>query len=188
LTSRLRVRLERAPGIARVVRMESVYLGPREALVAADVVVDCGDIPTTLMRVRDEIRREIPFIARLYLTPVRNLRVAYNHGMFAELYASFNARDIDAVLAHLAPDVDWPNGMEGGREHGHAAVRAYWERQFGLIDSRVEPVDITEREDGTVAVDVHQVVRSPAGELLSDSRVVHTYTLRDGLVARMDIG
>jgi hypothetical protein len=51
----------------------------------------------------------------------------------------------------------------------------------------VEPVAITEREDGSFDVDVHQVVRSPDGELLSDSRVVHTYVLREGLVQRMDI-
>jgi cation diffusion facilitator family transporter len=187
LTARLRERLEQEPGIARVVRMESVYLGPRQALTAADVIVDCGDIPATIMRVRDSVRHDVPFLTRLYLTPVRNLRVAYDDGMFADLYAAFNARDIDAVLAHLAPDVDWPNGMEGGRELGRDAVRAYWERQFGMIDSHVEPVSISEREDGTVAVDVHQIVRSLAGEVVSDSRVVHTYTLRDGLVARMDI-
>jgi ketosteroid isomerase-like protein len=40
-------------------------------------------------------------------------------------YAAFNARDIDAALALMHPDVDWPNGMEGGREVGHEAVRTY---------------------------------------------------------------
>jgi hypothetical protein len=30
------------------------------------------------------------------------------------LYGAFNARDIDAALAGMHPDVDWPNGMEGG--------------------------------------------------------------------------
>ena len=39
-------------------------------------------------------------------------------------YEAFNARDIEAVLSLLQPDVDWPNVMEGGREHGHEAVRA----------------------------------------------------------------
>ncbi len=73
LADRLRDRLMQEPGIVAVVRMESVYLGPREALVAADVVVDCDDIPATLARVRDDIRREIPFVARLYLTPVANV-------------------------------------------------------------------------------------------------------------------
>lgn len=87
----------------------------------------------------------------------------------------------------MHPDVDWPNGMEGGRELGHAAVRDYWTRQFRLIDSRVEPVGFTPREDGTVVVDVHQVVRDLDGHLLSDGHVQHVYTLRDGLVSRMDI-
>ena len=54
--------------------MESVYLGPREAMVAADVIVDCGDVPATLERVRADVKRDTPFVSRLYLTPVRNLR------------------------------------------------------------------------------------------------------------------
>ena len=51
-----------------------------------------------------------------------------------QLYRSFNARDIDGVLAHLAPGVDWPNGWEGGREHGREAVRSYWTRQWAAIE------------------------------------------------------
>jgi cation diffusion facilitator family transporter len=188
IAERLRTRLLEEPGIVSVRRMESVYLGPREAMVAADVVVDCDDIPATLERVRKHVRDDVPFIRRLYLTPVRNLRVAYDDGMLRDLYAAFNARDIDAVLEHLAPDVDWPNGMEGGRVHGRDAVREYWTRQFTLIDGRVDPVDITEHADGRVAVDVHQVVHSPEGELLQDTHVTHTYVFGDdGMITRMDI-
>ena len=107
--------------------------------------------------------------------------------LLRRLYAAFNARDIDGALAGMQPDVDWPNGMEGGRELGHDAVRAYWTRQFGLIDSRVEPVGFAEDEEGRVVVDVDQVVRDLDGALLSEQRVQHVYTLRDGLIARMDI-
>jgi hypothetical protein len=89
------------------------------------------------------------------------------------------------ALMHL--DVDWPNGMEGGRERGHAAVRAYWTRQFGLIDSHVEPVGFEVDADRRIVVDVHQVVRDLEGAVLSDGRVRHVYTFRDGLVERMDI-
>ena len=102
-------------------------------------------------------------------------------------YAAFNARDIDGALALMHPDVDWPNGMEGGRELGHEAVRAYWTRQFGLIDSHVEPVGFEVDEEGRIVVDVHQVVRDLEGSVLSDGRVRHVYTLRDGLVSRMEI-
>ena len=87
----------------------------------------------------------------------------------------------------MQPEVDWPNGMEGGRERGHAAVRAYWTRQFELIDSKVEPIGFEVDDDGRIVVGVHQVVRDLEGALLSDTRVRHVYKFRDGLVERMDI-
>ena len=103
------------------------------------------------------------------------------------IYAAFNARDIDAVLAALAEDVDWPNAWEGGRVHGRAAVRDYWTRQWAEIDGHVEPVGFTSRPGGLVAVDVDQTVRALDGTLLSEGRVIHVYELRDGLVVRMDV-
>jgi hypothetical protein len=102
-------------------------------------------------------------------------------------YEAFNARDVDGALALTHPDVDWPNGMVGGREHGHAAVRAYWTRQFGMIDSHVEPMGFDVDAEGRTVVDVHQVVRDLDGVVLSDGRVRHVYTFRDGLVERMEI-
>jgi hypothetical protein len=102
-------------------------------------------------------------------------------------YEAFNARDVEGALALMHPDVDWPNGMDGGREVGREAVRAYWTRQFGLIDSHVEPVGFESDAEGLVVVDVHQVVRDLDGELLSDGFVQHAYTFRDGLVAHMEI-
>jgi hypothetical protein len=102
-------------------------------------------------------------------------------------YEAFNARDIEGALALMDPNVDWPNGMVGGRERGHAAVRAYWTRQFGLIDSHVEPEGFEADREGRIVADVHQVVRDLDGAVLSDRHVRHVYTLRDGLVARMDI-
>jgi ketosteroid isomerase-like protein len=102
-------------------------------------------------------------------------------------YEAFNERDINGALKLMHPDVDWPNGMEGGREVGHEEVRAYWKRQFEMIDSQVEPTAFSTDERGRVVVDVHQVVRSPAGELLSEGDVQHVFTFRDGLVERMDI-
>jgi hypothetical protein len=66
-------------------------------------------------------------------------------------------------------------------------VRAYWTWQFGLIDSQVEPIGFEVDSEGRIVVDVHQVVRDLEGALLSDGRVRHAYTFRDGLVERMDI-
>jgi hypothetical protein len=33
--------------------------------------------------------------------------------LLEQAYAAFNARDVDAALATMDPDVIWPNGMEG---------------------------------------------------------------------------
>ncbi len=120
---------------------------------------------------------------------MRNPWVAYSLGMdvLRRAYDAFNARDIEGALALMHEDVEWANGMDGGYEHGHAAVRAYWTRQWGLIDPHVDPLGFTAQDDGRVAVDVHAVVRDLEGATISDGRVIHVYTLRDGLVARMDI-
>ena len=110
-----------------------------------------------------------------------------HHEQLRDLYRSFNARELDAVLAQLAGDVDWPTAYEGGRAVGREAVRAYWTRQWTEIDPTVEPVEISTRPDGRVAVEVDQTVRDLDGTVIAAGRVRHVYTLRDGLVARMDI-
>ncbi|HET6566971.1 MAG TPA: nuclear transport factor 2 family protein [Rhodothermales bacterium] len=88
---------------------------------------------------------------------------------FTDLYAAFNARDIDTVLAAMAPDVVWANGMEGGHVHGTAAVRQYWTRQWESIDPHVDPARVTEDDAGQIVVDVQQVVRDRAGVVIADA-------------------
>jgi ketosteroid isomerase-like protein len=107
--------------------------------------------------------------------------------LLRSMYAAFNARDIDGVLAAMTEDVDWPNAWEGGRLVGHEPVRDYWTRQWAAIDPHVEPMEIGPRADGRVAVEVRQRVRDLHGEVLSDGNVVHVYEMRSGLVARMDV-
>jgi hypothetical protein len=107
--------------------------------------------------------------------------------LLRKAYAAFNARDIDSALATMQPDVAWPNGMEGGMVHGHAGVREYWTRQWGLIDPQVEAVTFDLDEAGRVVVGVHQVVRNLSGESLLDRMVEHVYTIEDGLIRTMEI-
>ncbi|HWX46251.1 MAG TPA: nuclear transport factor 2 family protein [Solirubrobacteraceae bacterium] len=103
-------------------------------------------------------------------------------------YRAFNARDVEAALELMHPEVDWPNAWEGGRVIGRAAVRDYWNRQFAAISSNVEPQRFIEQSDGNIVVDVHQVVRDAhTGDLLSDSSIRHCYRLQDGMIARMDV-
>ena len=101
-------------------------------------------------------------------------------------YAAFNARDIDRALTTMIPTVDWPNGMEGGYVHGHDEIRAYWTRQWGLIDPTVTPVRFTHADD-EVVVDVRQVVRDLAGTAVADVIVQHAYQFDGDLIRFMEI-
>jgi len=103
------------------------------------------------------------------------------------LYDGFNARRIDDVLAELAEDVAWANGMDGGHVHGREAVRAYWTEQWTTIDPHVEPKQIGRESDGSTAVEVHQVVRDLQGALLLDEMVRHVFRIEGDKVKRFDI-
>lgn len=110
-----------------------------------------------------------------------------NQEILTKAYEAFNRRDIDTVLTYLHPDVDWQNGLEGGRVYGHEGVREYWTRQWNLINPHVEPTGFRMNEDGRILVDVHQVVRDLAGNILMDTMVRHVYRMQEGLVIHMDI-
>ena len=75
-------------------------------------------------------------------------------------YAAFNARDIDAALALLAPDVAWPKAFTAFHPEG----------------------------DGRILVDVHQVVRDKSGAVLADMHVGHRFHIRQGLIQAMEVG
>jgi len=105
-----------------------------------------------------------------------------------QAYSAFNKRDIEGVFAWMAHDVSWPKASEGGKIIGKEAIRAYWTRQWAEFDPRVEPLAMTEEEGGKIRVRVHQLVKSLQGDVLSDSEVVHVFTLRRGLIAAMDLG
>ena len=107
--------------------------------------------------------------------------------LLAEIYAAFNARDIDMILSRMDRDVDWPNGWEGGRLYGHDGVRDYWTRQWKAIDPRVEPQGFTTEPDGRIVVDVHQIVRDLTGNIVVDEMVQHVYEIKDGLIQSMEI-
>src|SRR5580692_6254630 len=93
------------------------------------------------------------------------------------LYERFNARDMEAVIAVMHPDILWANGMEGG----------YGTRQWAVVDPHVEPMTFAAGPDGETIVEVHQTVRGLAGQLLSDKVVSHIFRIEGGLIRRFDI-
>ena len=108
--------------------------------------------------------------------------------LIEQAYSAFNKRDIDGALALMTEDVSWPKASEGGRVVGREGIRAYWTRQWGEFDGRVEPLAITEEDGGRIRVRVHQVVRNLEGNVLSDSEVLHIFTVNNGLIAAMFLG
>ena len=109
------------------------------------------------------------------------------HDLIKEAYAAFNARDVDKVLSAMHPDVRWSNGWEGGYVHGPAEVRSYWARQWKELDPNVDPIGFKDRANGSLEVEVHQVVMDLQGNLLFDGKVKHIYIFENGLIKSMDI-
>lgn len=107
--------------------------------------------------------------------------------LFRAAYAAFNARDIDAALALMTPDVNWPKAFKGGSALGHEGVRAYWTEQWSEINPHVEPVTFHSEEAGRILVEVHQVVRDLAGAVLADEHVGHRFTIAQGLIQAMEV-
>lgn len=110
--------------------------------------------------------------------------------LLRRMYEVFSTDGRDAFVPHcLAPDVDWPNVLDGVRLHGRAAVRAYWARQFaaGHPLVRLEGLRL-DRDGASVVANVRQGMRDAGGDHWADGTVEHVYRFDgDGLVARMDV-
>ena len=107
--------------------------------------------------------------------------------LITKIYNAFNARDIDTALAAMHPNVDWPNGWEGGRVYGREGVRDYWERQWAAINPRVESMEVSTDELGRTVVKVHATVKNLAGSVISEEYVEHIYTIEGGMIRSMEI-
>ncbi len=109
------------------------------------------------------------------------------HNLVKKAYSAFNSRDIDTALSTFHSDVQWPKAFEGGYVSGHDEIRKYWTRQWTEINPNVEPIGFNERQNGTLEVTVHQIVKDLQGNLMFDGTVKHIYTIQDDLLRRMDI-
>jgi hypothetical protein len=112
--------------------------------------------------------------------------MANTQTLIAQAYSAFNQRNIDGVLAVMSDNVNWPKASEGGRAVGKEEIRAYWTRQWQEFDPHVEPIEVIDREGDKTHVKVHQIVKSPGGEVLADKETWHVYTIANGLIERMD--
>ena len=107
--------------------------------------------------------------------------------LIKKAYAAFNARDIDRALSTMHADIQWPKAFEGGYVSGHDEIRKYWTRQWTEINPIVQPTEFNERQNRTLEITVHQIVKDLQANMMFDGTVKHIYTLQDGLLRRMDI-
>ena len=110
-----------------------------------------------------------------------------HEALLRDVYAAFNARDVDAVIAALQSDVDWPNAIEGGRVAAATKCATTGAASSSRSTRASSCADSPSAGDGRVAVAVHQIVHALDGTLLADGEVTHVYSFRDGLVVRMEV-
>ncbi|TCD02121.1 ketosteroid isomerase [Pedobacter frigidisoli] len=107
--------------------------------------------------------------------------------LIKKAYSAFNERNINKALSTMQPNVQWCKAWEGGYISGHDEIDQYWTRQWSEINPTVEPVGFTERENGSLEVEVNQKVKDLQGNSIFDGKVKHIYTFKDGLIKTMDI-
>src|ERR1700676_3977176 len=107
--------------------------------------------------------------------------------LISQAYSAFNQREVDAALVLMSENVSWPKASEGGRVVGKQEVRDYWTRQWAQFDPRVDVLEVVEREAGKTDVKVHQLVKNLKGDVLSDTELLHVYSIANGLIEGMDI-
>lgn len=109
--------------------------------------------------------------------------------MLAAIAVGFDNHDVDAIMAHFAPDAvfDAPRGPEpfGRRFEGTAAIRAAFEARFSGIP------DVRYREDEHFACGERGASEWTLSGTTTDGQRLHLrgcdlWTLRDGLVVRKD--
>ncbi len=102
------------------------------------------------------------------------------------LWPALTARDIDAVVALLHPDVDWQDNLNGGRRVGRDAVRAYLSEVMATVVIVSTPIDIRPSGPDRYLARVNHVVRNKDGQLWGQEVVRHVLELREGLIVRVD--
>lgn len=106
-------------------------------------------------------------------------------------YDAFHRRDLDGVLAALAPDVSWvhPDGLNhlglGGEKKGHAEVIAFIRRTPSFISRMtLDPREFIESGDRVVVFGLRHVVAANGRE--GTFPFVHSWSFRDGKATRFE--
>ena len=97
--------------------------------------------------------------------------------------------DLEAALETLAPDVEFvnpPYAVEPGTRYGHEGFGRALDRLQETVDiATVDVEELANAGDRVVAV-VRATGRGRGTGIPVDTRIVHVWTLRDGLIARLE--
>jgi ketosteroid isomerase-like protein len=106
------------------------------------------------------------------------------------IYAAIAERDWEAGFSLLSDDFEWhepAQAFHGGTHSGFEGIRQRLEEQLEVFDEfTIEPEEIHERGD-RVAVPVRQRARGGASGVELEIRIGHLWTVRDGMIARLDV-
>jgi ketosteroid isomerase-like protein len=108
------------------------------------------------------------------------------------LNTAYNSRDVDFVLAHFDPDVEWHDLMHAPdvpeRVRGHAAVRSIietWDEMFDDLTAEVE--EYIDAGDCVVCV-THWRAKGKGSGVAVDVRSMDVYEFDDGQIVRVTAG
>jgi ketosteroid isomerase-like protein len=101
---------------------------------------------------------------------------------------AWNHRDIDELLAHVDPGIEYvnaPKAVEPGTRWGVAEVSAVWRAQWDTLDGRMEVDRCFDRGDEILAVG-RLSAPIPRSDVRVDDRVLLSWRLRDGKIIRFE--
>lgn len=102
-------------------------------------------------------------------------------------YEMFNSQDIEAMLANMTDDVEWPDVRNGSEVRGKDTFRHYLNDVMAVTTPRVTLGDVFVVGDAVFAIGFHQAYGDD-GKLLGPPRVVtQSFRFRGGLIARIEL-
>lgn len=112
-----------------------------------------------------------------------------NLAVVQDVYAAFARRDLQAILAHVSPDVVWaepenPFNPAGGTRHGHAGFL-----EWARIGHEAEDIEVLDPQlfltgEDAVAVVGRLRCRAKRTGRSYESDFVHLVRFRDGMITR----
>jgi ketosteroid isomerase-like protein len=100
------------------------------------------------------------------------------------MYEAFNARDAEAGLRTLHPDVEWDDG-EGHMLQSLATVRRHWQQQWAVGNAKVEIRQLLDAPDDDVSARIRLITQEGDGE--AERELGSEFHFSDGLIRTMRI-